>query len=328
MAHKWKKNLLKIPDNILDKIKTIKGENVVAACSVKIRPERLIEGDYKHLDIQIVDGELKYPERVLPRPDTGYYSKYNLYGREIVHRDLPMVPKTFWWESPNFGNWDKGSHDNSRTRDVYQRDWMPPLYLEICVEMMGIDNRNNHAFRFTVDHPISKKDKAFEEKLLFALNLLQENVGNHGVFSTEAKVDDYLKSLYVNWEILPAGELEETVNRIMTGLKRTDTETRKRLTERLKLLEKLQPRNVIFGTSGFQGYVGAQFYDDLVVFENVDYGNAAYVMFDDWEELSKKTRTELLKSSYDFIRIPHTKTWKRRVWRAVKSELAKRAKKN
>ena len=328
MAPMWKKNLRKIPASILDKIETIQDDKVVAACGVKISPARIIDDDFKHLGIEIVEGDLKYSERVPPRPDVGYCSKYNLYGKEIVYRDLPKIQKTYWWESPNYGDWDKGSHDNSMTRDVYRREWMPPKYLEICVEMMGIDNKNNHIFRFTIDYPISKKDEQFQEKLLFALNLLQENVGNHGVFPAGAKAGDYLKSLYVNWEILPAGELEDVVNRIMTGLKRTDTATRKRLTERIKLLEKLQPRNTIFGTSGFQGYVGAQFADDLVVFESVDYGNAIYVMFEDWEYLSKKTRTELLSSSnYNFIRIPHTKTWRRRFLRTVKDELAKRAKK-
>ena len=38
----------------------------------------------------------------------------------------------------------------------------------------------------------------FEDNLLFVLNLLQENVGNHGVYPAEAEISDYLKSLYVN----------------------------------------------------------------------------------------------------------------------------------
>lgn len=72
---KWKKNLKRIPDSILDKIKKIEGDKVVAACGVGIRSARIIDGDFKHLGIEIVEGDLKYPERVLPRPDVGYCSK-------------------------------------------------------------------------------------------------------------------------------------------------------------------------------------------------------------------------------------------------------------
>lgn len=87
----------------------------------------------------------------------------------------------------------------------------------------------------------------------------------------------------------------------------------------------LKPQNLIQGTSQFQRYFGAKFAEDLVVFENVEYGNAIYLMFGNWEELSQKSRTELLSSgSTDFIRIPHTKTWKIRLRRIVIKELRKR----
>ena len=64
---------------------------------------------------------------------------------------------------------------------------------------------------------------------------------------------------------------------------------------------------------------------DLVVFENIEYGNALYVMFDDWHELSKKSRIELLSSkTAKFIRIPHTKTWKHRLRSIINKEMQKR----
>jgi hypothetical protein len=325
MAQPWKKNLIKIPDSIKERVSKLGTSNMVVACSLKIKTEDILNGVYQHLNIRIVDGKLECPARILPSPDSGRYSKYNLYGHEVVHRDEPMLSKTYSVESPNYGDWDKGSHEVSWSRDVYRRGFLSPKYLEIIIEFLGIDNKNNHVFKFTVDDVLNINLPNYWDNLLFDLNLLQENVGNHGVFPTDADINDYLKSLYVNWEILPPGEIEENITRILTGVKSTDPKLRQRITDRYKFLLALKPQNIIQGTSRFQRYFGAKFADDLVVFENVEYGNAIYVMFENWEELSQRSRTELLSSdTQNFIRVRHTKTWKLVLRAIVNKELRKR----
>jgi hypothetical protein len=62
----------------------------------------------------------------------------------------------------------------------------------------------------------------------------------------------------------------------------------------------------IHGRSGFRRYFGAKFADHLVVFENIEHGNTAYVMFERWETLSQKTRLQLLAGPADgFVRVIH-----------------------
>lgn len=325
MASRWKKNLKKTPDDILEQIKKLRGSNIVAACGIKVKTEDILNGDFRHLDIEIVDGNLRYPEHILPRPDFGRYSKYNIYGREIVHQDLPMVSKAYSVDSPNYGDWSKGSHDVTWNRNVYQREYVGPKYLEMKIELVGVDDRNNHVFKFTVDDILDKDSPIFHEDLFFNLNLLQENTGNHGVFSIDADIKEYLQSLYVSWEILPPGEIEQNITRILTGIKSNDPKLRKNLTDRFKFLSSMKPRNFVQGTSRFQRYFGAQFADDLVVFENVEYGNAIYIMFQNWEELSKISRVDLISTgSHEFKRIPHTKTWKLKLKRLMQEELSKR----
>ncbi len=183
-----------------------------------------------------------------------------------------------------------------------------------------------NVFKFTVDDILHESTANFKEDLLFDLNLLQENTGNHGVYAIDADLGEYLKSLYVSWEILPPGEIDENITRILTGVRSDDPHIRGRIANRYKFLASLKPRNFVQGTSRFQRYFGAQFADDLVVFENVEYGNAIYIMFQDWEELSKISRVDLLSSTsqHEFIRIPHTKTWKLRLGKVVREELEKR----
>ncbi len=329
MASHWKKNILKTPHNIIEQVKKLGGSNLVTACVVKIKPEDILNGDFQHLDIEIVDGNLKYPEHILPRPDVGRYSKYNLYGREIVRDDLPMVSKGYSVDSPNFGDWSKGSHDVTWYKDVYQREYLAPKYREVKIELVGVDDHNNHIFKFTVDDILNGKNSTFQEDLLFNLNLLQENTGNHGVFPINADINQYLRSLYVSWEILPPGEIEQTITRILTGIQSKDPKLRQKLTDRFKFLSSMKPRNFVQGTSRFQRYFGAQFADDLVVFENVAYGNAIYIMFQNWEELSKISRVDLLSTtSQEFIRILHTKTWKLKLKRTIQEEIKKRKSKS
>lgn len=325
MTLRWKKNILKFPENILEQIKKLRGKKIVAASVVKISTEDILNGDYKHLDIKIVDGNLQYPEHILPKPSVGRYSKYNMFGREIVRDDLPMVTKGYSIDSPNFGDWDKGSHDVTWYKDVYQREYIGPKYFELKIELIGIDDKNNHIFKFTVDEIVNQTKTEFENDLLFKLNLLQENTGNHGVYSADANANEYLRNLYVSWEILPPGETEQNITRILTGIKSDDPKLRKKLTDRYKFLLSMKPRNFVQGVSRFQRYFGAQFADDLVVFENVQYGNAIYVMFHNWEELSKISRVDLLSTTkQDFIRIRHTKTWKLKLRRIIQDELKKR----
>jgi hypothetical protein len=144
MAQHWKKNLNKIPDSIREKVNQIGDSNIVIACSMKIKTEDILSGVYRHLNIRIVDGKLEYPKQVLPSPESGRYSRYNLYGCEKVHRDEPKVSRSYSVETPNYGDWHKGYHEVSWDRAVYQRDFIGPRYIELTLESLGIDNKNNH----------------------------------------------------------------------------------------------------------------------------------------------------------------------------------------
>jgi hypothetical protein len=84
--------------------------------------------------------------------------------------------------------------------------------------------------------------------------------------------------------------------------------------ERVAVFAQMKPTHFVSGTSGFVRYFGAQYDDDFVVFENLNYGNAIYVMFEGWQELSQRSRIDLLKGDRQgFERIPHTEGWENRL---------------
>jgi hypothetical protein len=317
----WQKNFRKTPETIERKLKRLGSERIVVASAKNIRASELRAGLYSHLELGIDGDTPVIPERVVPAPMTGKYSLWNVEGREIVRRDLPMVTQTFVVETPNFGDWTYGSHEVYIPRDVYQRDFVAPKGLEISMHLLGTEAGEDSTFiiRFRVEHILSTASEDFQADLFAALNLLQENIGQVDVFTADADASEYLKTIRVYWEILPPGERTETITRILSKFREPSDELRSKLAERYALLERLKPIAYISGTSGFHRYFGAQFAENLVVFENLEYGNAIYAMFDNWEELSKLSRLELLNSRRgDFERIVHRSGWETRLIELVR----------
>ncbi|MCE3234754.1 MAG: hypothetical protein K0Q50_934 [Vampirovibrio sp.] len=317
----WKKNLLKVPENIWLKLKDLDTNDIIVAGIKKIPESDIKTGVYKHLGIKInQNNEVTFPSKIQPNLLSGRYSKTNLFGKEKVLRDLPKTIKSYTFETPNFGDSSKGYHDVTWTREVYQREFIRPKELEIAIELLEKENTQgpSYVFKFAVDEVLNQTTRYFGTDLLYNLNLLQENTGISDVYESSSTRKDYLRTIYIDWEILPPGETGELVERILSGRESENNAVRAQLTERLDLLQRLEPTQYIKGVSGFRRYFGAQFNDNLVVFENVEYGNAIYIMFDEWHELSQKSRYELLQGFNDkFIRIEHRRGWENRLTREI-----------
>ncbi|MEX2247049.1 MAG: hypothetical protein WEC75_10210 [Dehalococcoidia bacterium] len=322
----WKQNFNRLPPELLAKARKFRGPFVVAT-PARISLDDIEAGLFEHMGITWIDDGLVFGRQVLPDPKVGRWSATNMYGREVVRKDLPMVSRTYDMETPNYGDWSRGSHTVSHTRQVYQRELIPAKQLSIRVDLIGEETgRRRFAFQFTVDEVLNPSADGSEDALFFALNLLQENVGRSDVFSTEARLEDYLGSLYVNWELLPPGERESNISVILTKVRDLSDRQKLELVDRYDLLATLRPSSFVLGTNGFRHYFGAIFEDDLVVFENIEYGNAVYVMGENWRTLSRLSRTELLaRAQRDFLRIPHAGSWKKRLRAEVRSRRRKRA---
>jgi hypothetical protein len=326
IKHSGKKNFRTVPDRIARKVANREGHDVVVACTRAVRLSEVVGGSHAHLGIEWRNDAVTFPDSLVPLPEAGKYSERNRNGREIVRKDLPMVMRTFTMEVPNYGDWSNGSHDVSHDREVYQREHEAPRLWEILIELLREEQDEAEPrliFKFQVEVVLRSGSPEFDGDLLYALNLLQENVGAIDLFAADSTHEDYLKRVYVGWEILPPGERDATILKILNRMRRPSDEAKQRITERYDVLAALKPEAYISGTSGFQRYFGAKFADDLVVFENLEYGNAIYVMFDEWEQLSQQSRLQLLQGHEGkFQRIIHTEAWKAELKKLVKQRLA------
>jgi hypothetical protein len=306
----WKKNIRKVPSAILQKLRSYHDAQVIVAVVKKVPLSVIAAGTYKHLRITQSAGTPSIPPFVVPPARQGRFSKCNISGWTVVRNDLPKVTKTYSVETPNWGDWSNGSHEVEWDRLVYRRDFHPPPECAIRMELLSTEPGSDPRFiiRFQVAEVLNQSHPEFRELLFFNLNLLQENVGACDVFKADAGLPDFLGTITVEWEILPPGDRKGNLAKILAG--RPPDETSRAVTERYDTLSALQPLCFIHGRSGFRHYFGAKFADDLVAFENIEYGNAAYVMFERWETLSQKTRLELLVGPADgFARVIHRTGW-------------------
>jgi hypothetical protein len=306
----WKKNIRKVPAAILQKLRRFHDTQVIVAVVRQIPLSTITAGAYKHLRIVESAGTPAIPPFLVPPARQGKFSNCNVRGWVVVRKDRPKITKTYSFDSPNWGDWSNGSHEVEWSRRVYRRDFHSPTELAIRMQLLstepGLDPR--FIIKFQVADALNQSHPEFETLLFFNLNLLQENVGACDVFKATADLPDFLQTIIVEWEILPPGDRLGNLAKILAG--RPPDETSQAVTERYDTLAALRPLSFIHGRSGFRRYFGAKFAEDLVVFENIDYGNAAYVMFERWETLSQKTRLDLLAGPADgFIRVIHRRGW-------------------
>lgn len=300
----------RIPDYINRELNGINSPFVVVSTTLKVSLADIARGKYRHLGITTHGDQVSFNPNIVPHAANGTYSKRNRYGYVIVFKDRPKVRKTYYWETPNFGDPSKGYHDNSRTVMAYQRKFIAPREWSLSIELLK-QVGELVMVKVAVDTILNCDTPSFSDDLLFALNLLQENVRDSHVFDANATLDDYLKVTSLGWEIFPKGSLERAVEKVKGQIRTITPEKAKRIEDRAKFISTLKPIEYFVGTGMNSKYFGAKFADDLVAFENVDYGNAIYILFGNWEELSKKSRTEILqRPDKDFIRIPHTRYWK------------------
>jgi len=312
-----KKFFRKIPKTIEAKLSEINSQCLLIGCVVKVSNEDIKSGKYNHLGIAYNNSELSLLSEVLPPKEIGHISKRNITGQTITHKNDPKVTISYSITVPNFGDWNRGSHIISFTPEVYRKTFIAPKLFQIKTDLLE-ETSTHKLFKFSIDTLLNRSQNDFNENLLHALSLLQENVGAIDIFSSDLSAQDFLRSIQVTWEILPPGNREDNLTRILSSIhNRSDIDPRI-VRERYLFLESLNPRNFVQGMGGFQRYFGAQFSDDLVVFENLASGNAIYIMQDNWRELSQKSRLELLSGNNDeFTRITHKGNWKQNLKNAL-----------
>jgi len=328
MKFPWKRGFLKIPPSVRQALNTIPTELVLVAATKKVPLRDIANGLYAHLGLRVEQGSVVAGPPIMPDAEVGKWASRNANGWEIKRTDLPMITKTFTWESPNFGDASTyGTHTHYQDREVYQRQIFEPRQLRVETEILSDSSADNILVKFSLDQLLDRKRPDFEADLLFFLNVLQENTGASAVFASDATRRDFVGTIAVDWEIFPPGTADEVVASMRSGKRTTSPDFEREAKGRVALFNKLKPAAYLRGSGSFGSYFGALFADDLVVFENLAYGNALYVLYEDWEEVSKRSRLDLLRGTDEvYDRFRHTEGWQDKFLDHMRDQLKKRRK--
>lgn len=248
-------------------------------------------------------------ETILPK-SVGPVSRFNAYGKEFVHNNQPKESRSF---SRWMTDWHGGYHIADYFLDCYPRTFIEAPAIEMSIVEIdgekyvtseGIQNAtgNQELLRNTIN--------LFLE-LFGQCELLDENMGS-------AVCDIPVKR--VNWQILPEGECPWQKLALLAGGS-GDLNNLKGVSEkyRIETVLKFKPDMLVYGTGGFSGYMVFVFKNkNLVVMENIRYGNATYIFEGDWEAVSQLSKGEIIQQKLMKDRLQHGKSWRREIEKIIK----------
>lgn len=154
-------------------------------------------------------------------------------------------------------------------------------------------------------------DEIRKKYLKEAINLMLEIYGICYIYDDVIQVEKTSKRRRCNWEILPPGEMPS--KHVEKQVESINQRTDKYNIARLNYIEMYNFVTSVEGINGFKGYY-AYLFENYCVFESAFYGNATYIIQkNNWEEMSQKTKKELIDEKRIIGKIDHTKNWKKNI---------------
>ncbi len=299
------KNFRKVPIALKTKLKTIDNDHVQPGVILELSDaelKTLFGGNLtKKFDVY----------NYTPHAEKGRYSRRNTFGFKRIRKDLPKVSKTInLGERPIYGDYSKGTFVLTQERMVYQRDFVEPYGLKLeakLIKSLENEGRTLNVVFVKTSTTIDKHDEKAFQKLFTHINILGESFGSANIFNPSLNVRDLIGNKYLGWEILPPGKGKKKIQSILSN---SSVEHKHQFEKRFNVLKSLEPINYVYGFNGTYRYFGAMISENCVVFENLEYGNAIYIMFNEWPRLSKLTKAQIQAEDNSlYCRIEHRPGW-------------------
>lgn len=260
---------------------------------------------------------LRDSQSILPA-SFGPVSSFNANGKYIVHKDQPME-KAYRQAEWHWTEWHGPYRvEQSKLVDIpykrYPRTFVPPFSVEFTVI--------SKSGSFLLVGPSLIKNNENEENLKHVVNLFLEVFGECEIFTEDLERIAKIPLIRLNWEILPRGEMpwEKLKKHIEPILSKVPKGNQPVVKYRLETINKMKPDFTAVGRGGFRGYIIHGFSDkSIYVLESMYYGNATYVFDQRWEQLSKKTKAEILNYQLQKDRVIHRLGWTKRITEIIKA---------
>lgn len=255
--------------------------------------------------------KLEVGEMVVPKV-IGPITYFNVYGKEIINKNEKEDRDIY--RPYHIMDWHGQYHDGIayERRKCYKREFINPYEMELIIV-------GQKETKYVTNKEISKD----VNKLKFAMNLLLEIFGEFEIVYNEEKIN-YGKIKRLNWNVLPRGKYpwEKLYPYIKNNLDNMQETKAKIAKNNIEKITQFNPKFVAIGRSGFSGYIIYGFNkENKVILESMEIDNATYVLNENWENISKLTKAEILKNNLHEKRIIHTKRWNEEIETVIKEML-------
>lgn len=281
------------------RIRNIDNYNIIDSSKIGVL---VSDNNYHKLGItEFVDGLV-----ITPSYKYGPTCKRNVFGYSVADKNKPKekrVINTIEW---TWEQWIGGGRTETHSKlvdiekEVYQRiEYAPAMIQFICKTVEG----NDYIF---ADLP-NESDK---EIYKHTINMFLEVFGYCQIFDEEYNFTiDKTNIKRCDWEILPKGIKIYVDKKLYEKEQKKNTKRRDFNQSRLDYLQNTDYEDIYVGKNGFDGYYVFK-YENLCILENGFYGNATYIIPSlSWEDLTKKTKQELISESLIIDRIIHQERW-------------------
>ena len=272
------------------------------------------DDNYLKLGIkEFVDGLTLTPSFKL-----GPTCRKNVFGYSVADKSKPKVLKivnTIEW---TWEQWIGGGMTETCSKlvdiekEVYQRIEYPAQMIQFICQ--AVEGKNYIIAELSND--------SNKEDYKHVINMFLEIFGYCQIFDDKYDFTiDRAQIKRCDWEILPKG-MRIYVDKRLKEKEQDKISKRKDFNQgRLDYLQKSNYKEIYVGKNQFDGYYVFK-YDDLCILENGFYGNATYIIpVLSWEELTKKTKQELVSESLMIERIVHHSNWIKQINKYIKQEV-------
>lgn len=243
----------------------------------------------------------------------GEISGFNAHGREVKRKDLPKEVRYFSVYT-TWNDWHGNPHSGIQYRSVeaFPIEHAPgPAEALTLVQSNGVFYVASRVLENKVSDTVGN---------LHVVNLFLEIFRQCDVLDENISAIALPQVRRLNWRILPAGRYpwEKAREHFTTITKSLPEGQRQLIDERLKYISAFNPDFVAIGEGGFHGYFILGFSKKPVfIFESIHLGNATYVFDKNWEQVSKLTKGEILRSSLHVARVVHRYAWRREIGQLI-----------
>ncbi|MCT6891698.1 MAG: hypothetical protein M3Z87_18920 [Lactobacillus sp.] len=253
----------------------------------------------------------------MPIPILGINSERNIMGELIPDKTKPKIidykARTYRlkdWQ----GNWHEGIAEDEYRR--YPRNYIEPK--NFSFKLITKEETD----LLIINKNFRNNEKEYND-IKFCINLFLELFSEVETFKLEnnmIKLNPIIST--VNWTIIPKGEKVFEAHKDKKYYHKISPSSMKLMEERFDFIEQFNPDREFQGKAGYTGYIVFCFdQKNIYLLDSILYGNATYVFSDNWENVSKLTKKEIISNHFQKSRIVHNKNWKQYITKELKNDL-------